>query len=62
MKTEMTANAFGKEAWDHGGALHPKDVLPNILNFINDNGMEESGQFWAPNGPGFVYYSHFHRS
>ena len=52
MKTEMTAKAFGKESWDQGGALEPKEILPRVLKFVEENGLERSGEFWAPNGPG----------
>ena len=51
MRTEMTANAFGKDAWDKGGALPPEEVIPKIREFVESRGVESTGEFWAPNGP-----------
>ncbi|KAL7409066.1 NAD-binding protein [Mrakia frigida] len=47
--TEMTEGM--KEHYKKGGAITPEVAAPVFLDFVESLTIEQSGQFWAPNGP-----------
>jgi hypothetical protein len=40
-----------KEHYKKGGAITPEDAAPTFLDFVAKLKFEQSGEFWAPNGP-----------
>ncbi|KAI9895060.1 MAG: hypothetical protein M1814_000285 [Vezdaea aestivalis] len=51
MRTEMTKGVGFDKYWDDGGAVTPDVAASSLIEFINDFGMDKTGQYWAPRGP-----------
>ena len=52
MRTEMTKNVGFDKFWDDGGAVTPDVAAKSLVDWISTVGIEQTGEFWAPRGPG----------
>ncbi|KAK6443501.1 hypothetical protein LTR95_000328 [Oleoguttula sp. CCFEE 5521] len=54
MRTEMTKGVGFDEFWDSGGAVTPDIAAKSLIEWIDEFGIEQTGEFWAPRGPGDI--------
>jgi NAD(P)-dependent dehydrogenase (short-subunit alcohol dehydrogenase family) len=52
MRTEMTAGVGFDKYWDDGGAVTPDVAANSLIEWIETFGIEKTGTYWAPRGPG----------
>ncbi|GFF90879.1 uncharacterized oxidoreductase YKL071W [Aspergillus udagawae] len=54
MRTEMTKSVGFDKYWDAGGAVTPDEAAQSLASFIDGFDISQTGQFWAPRGPGDI--------
>ena len=54
MRTEMTKGVGFDKFWDAGGAVTPDVAAKSLAEWIQDFGMDKTGTYWAPRGPGDI--------
>jgi short-subunit dehydrogenase len=52
MRTEMTKGVGFDKFWDEGGAVTPDVAAKSLIEWIETFSIENTGQYWAPRGPG----------
>ena len=60
MRTEMTKGVGFDQYWDVGGAVTPDVAAESLREWVEELGIERSGEYWAPRGAGeffcFVWF------
>ncbi|KAF2429514.1 NAD(P)-binding protein [Tothia fuscella] len=54
MRTEMTAGVGFDKFWDEGGAVTPDVAAGSLVDWIEYFGIDKTGTYWAPRGPGDI--------
>jgi NAD(P)-dependent dehydrogenase (short-subunit alcohol dehydrogenase family) len=52
MRTEMTRNVGFDKFWDEGGAVESDVAAKSLVDWIKMFDMSQTGEYWAPRGPG----------
>jgi short-subunit dehydrogenase len=50
MRTEMTKGVGFDKFWDVGGAVTPGVAAKSLVEWIEEFGIEKTGEYWAPRG------------